>query len=335
MRKVLFVITKSNWGGAQRYVYDLATALPRQQFDVAVTLGGSGTADAPAGMLDTKLQDAGIRTIFVRSFMRDLSFLREWSAFIELCRLFRQERPDIVHLNSSKAGGIGALAARIARVKKIIFTVHGWPFMERRNLLWRAFAYVGSWATARLSDSVIVVTKKDLEIGRRWLFCTKKKICLIYNGIDFNMSFGPGTKIRNAFPPGARILGTVGELTHNKNQISLIEEARETPDMYIAIVGEGEDKEFLESKIREYGLENRVRLFGFVPVEEVMKGFDIFALPSHKEGLPYVVLEARAAGLPVRPSGVGGIRDILESGNKLEPFRIEQMLERTVSLYKS
>ncbi len=102
--------------------------------------------------------------------------------------------------------------------------------------------------------------------------------------------------------------------------------------MYVAIVGEGELRGFLENKIKEYRLENRVKLFGFIPQSEVLKGFDEFALPSMKEGLPYVLLEAKAAGTPIVATRVGGVGEILDAKN-MDEFSLEQMVERTVVLY--
>lgn len=160
-----------------------------------------------------------------------------------------------------------------------------------------------------------------------------KKMHMIHNGIDLDMRFGAGEAIRRVFPNGVKITGTVGELTKNKNQIALIEEARNNPDMYVAIVGEGEDKKFLEEKIEEYGLEARVKLFGFMPASEVFKGFDVFALPSIKEGLPYVLLEAKAAGLPIVANRVGGVGEILDA-KEMSNFSLEQMVRNTIALYR-
>jgi glycosyltransferase involved in cell wall biosynthesis len=87
----------------------------------------------------------------------------------------------------------------------------------------------------------------------------------------------------------------------------------------------------LEQKIKEYGLTGRVKLFGFLPAAEVLKGFDTFALPSLKEGLPYVLLEAKAAGLPIVASQVGGIPEILQG--KIEDFTLERMVKETAALY--
>jgi glycosyltransferase involved in cell wall biosynthesis len=324
--KILFVITKSNWGGAQRYVYDLATSLPKDQFEVSVAFG-------QREILAEKLHEKGIATHQIISLQRDVSFYADVKSFFELLHLFKNEKQDIVHLNSSKVGGIGALAARIAGVPRIIFTVHGWPFLEQRNILSRSLIYFISWFTAILSNKIIVISDYDLHVARKMPFVGHKMV-RIYNGIDSNEVLGSGEKIRDAFPQGVKIIGTIGELTKNKNQIALIEQARNDTTVFVAIVGEGEERKKLESKIKEYGLENRVKLFGFVPATEALRGFDVFALPSLKEGLPYVLLEAKAAGLPIVANSVGGVDEIIDAKD-MSDFSFEQMVEKTISIYLS
>jgi len=324
-KKILFVITKSNWGGAQRYVYDLATNLPKEQFEVAVTLGGED-------LLTQRLRTAHITVIPLASIQRDLSLARDTAGFSELYRTIKSFRPDIVHLNSSKAGGLGALAARSIGVPRIIFTAHGWPFAEKRNFFWRIFAFAGSWITAFLSHRVIVVSDHDLRVAHRMGFASKTT--RIYNGIDLTMPFGSADIVRHSFPKGVRITGTVGELTKNKNHLSLIEQAKDDPDMYVAIVGDGEDRHYLTQKVIAYGLTQRVKIFGFHWASEVLKGFDVFALPSLKEGLPYVLIEARAAGLPIVANRVGGVGEILDAKDLTE-FSLAQMVRKTRALYET
>ena len=289
-KKVTYVITKSNWGGAQRYVFDLATNLPKDEFDASVVLGGDGA-------LAQKLQEQNTAIYRSVSLGRDVSAGKDIKSFFELYRLFKRERPDVVHLNSSKAGGIGALAARVAGIKKIIFPVHGLPEDEPRGAVSRLLIKIATRLTFVLCDTVITVSKENQRRVRGSV--------LIYNGVA-PMQFGLGEKIRSAFPSGAKITGTIGELNKNKNQRALIEEAKNNPHMYVAIVGEGEDRATLEAKIRKYGLVSQVKLFGFLPAAEVMRGFDTFALPSLKEGLPYVLLEAKQAGLPSVANKDGG-----------------------------
>lgn len=325
MKKIQFVITKGNWGGAQRYVFDLATSLPKDEFKVSVAMG-------QPGRLAAMLAESGVRTLQLASMQRNVSLGADLKSFFELYRLMKRERPDIVHLNSSKAGGVGALAARLAGAPRIIFTAHGWPFWEDRSPLAKALIWFFSWITALLSHKIVVISDYDLRVARKMPLVGQRAV-RIYNGIA-PLRFGSGEAVRSAFPAGVRITGTIGELNENKNHIALIERAKKEPGLCVAIVGEGELYKFLESKIREYGLEERVKLLGFIPTNEALKGFDIFALPSKKEGLPYVLLEARQAGLPIEASDAGGIPEILEAKNPHD-FTLEAMVANTMPLYKS
>jgi len=323
VKKILYLITKSNWGGAQRYVYDLASAFTKKGYDMSVACGGNG-------LLVKKLKTENIPVIPIKSFQRDINFFKEFKSFFELLRVFNQMRPDVVHLNSSKAGGLGALAARISGVPNIIFTAHGWPFGEKRNIFSKILIWKLSWITALLSHHVICVSNYDLRIAQQMPFI-KKKVVRVYNGIA-PMTFSDGTAVRQNFPKGVHITGTVGELTKNKNQIALIEAAREDKNMYVALVGDGENRRYLKSKISEYGLTQRVKLFGFWDVRTVLRGFDTFVLPSLKEGLPYVLLEAKMAGLPIEANHVGGVPEILDAKDMSE-FTLERMVEQTETLY--
>ncbi len=332
--KILYLITKSNWGGAQQYVFTLATEAAKQGAEVVVAFGGTGREGDEAGLLATRLAGAGIRTLFIRAFMRDISLPQELKAFRELTDLIRQERPDILHLNSSKAAGLGALAGRLAGVPTIIFTAHGWPFWEERPWPIRALIFFFSWLTALLSHYVIVVSNYDRRVTR-WMPGVSSKTVRIYNGIDLSTPLGSGEVIRSAFPPGATILGTIGETTKNKNQVALIEEARRDPMLCVAIVGtDGDERPHLEHLIRTEGLGDRVKLFGYIPWPDVLRGFDRFSLPSLKEGLPYVLIEARLAGLPIEANrAIGGIAEILDAPD-LQIFSIEALCRNTFKLYR-
>ncbi|HEV3245102.1 MAG TPA: glycosyltransferase, partial [Candidatus Paceibacterota bacterium] len=81
-------------------------------------------------------------------------------------------------------------------------------------------------------------------------------------------------------------------------------------------------------------LTERVKLLGFVPARGALKGFDTFALPSKKEGLPYVLLEAKLAGLPIVANRVGGVGEILDAKD-LNEFSLERMVARTIALYQA
>ncbi|MDO8561829.1 MAG: glycosyltransferase [bacterium] len=296
-KKVLFLITKATWGGAQRYVYDLATHLDRNKFQPLVAYG-------TAGKLSADLQKAGIKTYAIRSLDRDVALVSDGASFFQIIRCIKDVRPDVLHLNSSKAAALGALAARLGGIQRIIFTVHGWPFKENRHLLFLAFVYLASWFTAALSHSVIVVSKTDEEIGRRMWF-VGKKIRYIPNGIEAPQFLSredasAALSIRSTFP---RIV-TIAELTPNKGIRYAIEAIallkKRGTDVSYFVIGDGEERKILETLVQENGVADRVQFLGLVPdAANYLKAFDIFLLPSVKEGMPYVLLEAAAAGLPM------------------------------------
>ncbi|MEK7477987.1 MAG: glycosyltransferase, partial [Patescibacteria group bacterium] len=173
--KIFYLITKSNFGGAQKYVYDLATNLPSDQYEVKVIFGEGGE-------LKQKLETAGVETLKIENLSRDIKLADEFKVLKQLIKLFRREKPDVIHLNSSKIGGLGALAGRLAGVPKIIFTVHGWAFNENRSFFSRLAIHFSYWLTILLCHQTIAVSAKTKDqIGHLpWL---KNKITVIYNGL--------------------------------------------------------------------------------------------------------------------------------------------------------
>lgn len=305
-KKVLYLVTKSNFGGAQRYVYDLATSLPNDQFDPVVACGGNGE-------LVKRLTEAQIPVIGIPSLERDIMFIKEIRALFSIMDVVRSARPDILHVNSSKAGALGAFAGRLLGIKKIIFTIHGWPFREKRSFLWRVFVWSASLVTLIFSTQAIAVSKKDFE-DSPW----RKKTIYIKNGIR-PFETKPRAEARallSRTPVDNELwVGTIAELTRNKGIDILINVAQSTEDSRFVVIGDGEERERLGKLVETLEIKDRVTLRGNIPdAYHLLSAFDIFILPSRKEGLPYTVLEAGVAGLPVIASAVGGVPEIIRNG---------------------
>lgn len=319
-KKILYVITKSNWGGSQRYVYDLAHAL-RETCHVAVAAGGEG-------LLIKKLREAGIATHAVPSFERDVHLTKEFHVLRELLDILRTEMPDIVHVNSSKAGGLGALAVRIHNLihntsARSIFTAHGWAFKEDRPLPEQLLIRFFSYLTVLLSHATIVVSEDDRRRAS-WMPFVGSKIHHIWNGIDTEHPLLTRDESRASITktighePAHRIwVGTIAELHRNKgllHAIRAIEELRQD-NVFVSyvIIGEGEERHNIETLLKMKGLRDTVLLTGTIAdAAALIPAFDIFLLPSTKEGLPYTILEAGVAGVPVVATAVGGIPEIIE-----------------------
>jgi glycosyltransferase involved in cell wall biosynthesis len=323
-QKLMFVITKSNWGGAQRYVYDLATSLTHE-YDVVVAVGGNG-------LLVKKLHHKKIRTIEIPTLTRDISVGDDTNAFGNLLTIFRKERPDIVHLNSSKAGGLGALAARIAGVKRVVYTAHGWAFNEPVSFLSATFRWWASLATMLLVHRTITVSHFDTFLSPLDLHSVT-----VHNGIRDDVAFLTREEARKKIcaladiPEDSFIVGTISELHTNKGIDILIQAAFVVDDIQVVVIGEGEERAALEQLLSDLELTNRVHLIGFVDeASKYLKAFDVFTLSSRKEGLPYTILEAGMAGVPVIASAVGGIPEIVNdqlSGDLVHAFNAEALAE--------
>ncbi|MBX4199266.1 glycosyltransferase family 4 protein [Candidatus Parcubacteria bacterium] len=305
--KILYGITKSNWGGAQKYVYDMALASQAAGHDVAVMCGGDGP-------LVSKLAEAGVRTINIPGFSRDIDMLDDAKRLWFIIKTVKAEKPDVFHINSSKMGGAGIFSGRLLGVPKIIFTAHGWPFREPRHWLQNLIIEELSWITVLASHLTICVSEKDYEdMARKPL--TREKLVVIHNGIDVshtNMRAGHKTGGDNV------VVGTIAELHRNKGlDIGLRAFARafKFTDAKLEIVGGGDERESLQRLSVELGIDSQVNLIGFRDnATALLSNFDIFILPSRKEGLPYTILEAGIAGLPVISTSVGGIPEIIKNG---------------------
>jgi len=342
-KRILYVITKSNWGGAQAYVYALAAHATEAGAEVVVVFGGTGRPEGGAGLLAERLAEADIRTITLPSLAREVSLGSEWRAFRELRECFKREQPDLVHLNSSKAGALGALAARLSHVPRIVFTAHGWPHREPRSWPVRVLIWLASWVTVLLCHAVIAVSECDCRGAPALL--ARRKVRLVHNGVA-PFTLVSREEARRFLAPDIRVLEKArwilvpAELTRNKGVDFAIRAfagvSTNIDDAALVVVGDGEEHGRLMKLIQEYGLERRVFLLGFVPeARRYFHAADIFLLSSRKEGLPIALLEAGVAGLPAIASRTGGIPEVIEhekSGLLVRPGNIDGLADALTRL---
>ena len=309
MAKILYIITKSDVGGAQKYVRDLSANLDKDNFEAKILYGGH----------DIKWLSNKTHPWFL--------FLNDWLAVFEIAKILKTEQPDIMHLNSSKAGVIGALGAALAGGKtKVIFTAHGWVFNPTNELGWfvRNFYIFLHKFAAIFQDKIICVSEYDYCLALRHNICKKEKLSTIHNGIDPSINFLGKKAAREEIikKTGGKItanskkawVGSVGRLVKEKNYETLAKAAKLLPEAAFFIIGSGPEENRLRAEIN--GLKLAGRFFIVPPTGNdavYLKAFDVFAMSSVKEGLPYILLEAMAAELPIVITEAGGMPELIKN----------------------
>lgn len=324
--KILYIITQADGGGAQKYVLDMA-----EHF------GGGIASGTEANQLFEDAKKRGIKTFPLHHLKRNISPLHDLAAIWEIKKLIKHEQPDIVHLNSSKAGFLGSIAGKFAGVK-VVFTAHG--FFYFKNAAWyiKIPYTVLEWFASQFRDVIIAVSEEDRRQGIKHHLLPADKIVTIHNGIP-DIGFLASEQARRVLGllPDKLILGNVAQLYNRKAIDILIKAAAILPDdvkskIQVVVIGEGPERANLERQIVEYNLKNVFVLAGYRPqAVTLLKAFDVFVLSSRREGFPYVLLEALQAWLPIIATDVGGNKEaVAEGAGMIVPSERPDLLARAI-----
>jgi glycosyltransferase involved in cell wall biosynthesis len=318
--KVLNVITKLAVGGAQETALRSCAVLAAEGWESVLV---AGPDSSPEGDLFGEAARLGLRRVTVPTLHRRVRPWADLLALVFLVRLFRRERPDVVHTHSSKAGILGRLAARVAGVPVVVHTVHGWSFHDDMGALPRALAIAAERLAARLTSALVVVCAHDADLGRRARIGRPGSYRLVRSGIDLAaMRTGAGRAEARALlgvPDGTPLIGTVTRLCRQKDPGALVRAARrivdDRPEVHLVVVGDGPTRAEVSALVHALGLVANVTLLGNrADVAAILPAFDAFVLTSRWEGLPRVVIEAMAAGVPVVATDVGGVSEVVRDG---------------------
>jgi glycosyltransferase involved in cell wall biosynthesis len=299
-----------------------------------------------AGPWVEQLTADGIRHETLQHATRSVAVGQDALALGELTRLLRRLRPDIVHTHNPKPGLYGRIAARVARVPVVVNTIHGLYATEDDAAARRTLVYGLERFASMFSDAELLQNIEDVAVLRR-LRVPEDKIVVLGNGIDL-ARFGPapdGDAVHRArtalgVGPDAMVVGLVGRLVWQKGLRELFEAAailrHRCPDVVVVVVGpEDRDKADAlgEQDIAAAKTLGNVEFLGRRDdVEKLYHGFDMFVLPSYREGFPRAAMEAAASAVAVIASDVRGCRQVVDDGvtGLLVPVRDAGALARAV-----
>lgn len=327
-RKVLHVITLSEFGGAQDHVLALARNTDRSLFDVEV-------ACAPGGVLVDKLQ--GICPVHtLQAMRRNISPWNDLRTIGDLVRLMKAGRYDVVHTHSSKAGILGRVAARIAGIPQIIHSIHGFSFESTTSKAMKAFYVALESLIGRFTSMTIIGTHMLRIEAIDYGLAEPERIATVHYGIE------TGDEVEAKPESEAPVVGVIARLAEQKGVSYFLKAiprlSAEFPDARFEIVGDGPQAESLKELAMSLGISDKVQFHGYRDDwQSYLERYSIFVLPSLWEGLPLVLLTAMARRKAIVATKVGGIEEAIiseENGLLVPPGSEEALVEAISRLLK-
>ncbi len=338
--KVIHVITKLELGGAQKVTLMTLERLPRDQYDVGLVTGPEGL------LVDWATRIEGLDRVWMPSLIREVRPIQDMKALFGLLRLFRREKPQIVHTHSSKAGILGRWAAKLAGVPFIFHTAHGFGFHDfQRPMVKRIYVWLER-VTTRITTKLVVVSYANAEKGESngvfkrgdWILCRDAI------SVSEFMQAGPRRQMLGEWgiPPNKLVVGMIACLKPQKSPVDFVEVAarvlRGNKDVHFVLAGDGELRPQVEQRVKDHGIGEHFTLLGWQKdMPEVYRNLDVVVLTSLWEGLPCVFSEAMAGNLPIVATNVDGAREAIVHGDNgflHEPHDVEGMAASVTKLLR-
>jgi glycosyltransferase involved in cell wall biosynthesis len=340
--KIAQVITRMDWGGSPDIVRLMCAQLDPQRYDNRLITGPSLHLSLETNKFLDRYRD---QTQIVFSLKRDILPLDDLRALIELYRIFRREKFDIVHTHTAKAGVLGRLAARLAGIPHIIHTPHGHNFYGYFGPLGSKLVILIEKWLSLFTDKIMTLTELERKDYVTFRVCRPEKITVINSGIELekfrNIQIDQ-TQKRAEFSIGPEeiVIGMMGRLEPVKGPEFLIEAAKAVieriPKIKFLIVGEGSLRERLEERCYQLRIHDRVIFTSWrEDIPEILSILDVVVLPSLNEAVGRILIEAGALGKPVVATYVGGIPEIVkdkETGILVSPKSVTDLAQALIAL---
>lgn len=318
--KVCHIIAKMVYGGASIGTLHLAEKLDPEIFDCTIIYGSQ--SENEGRLLDNNIRKE-VHYIALSEMVREINLIKDYQTILKLVTIIRKNHYDIVHTHGSKAGVIGRIAAAVARVPAILYTVHGWG-LKAGNFFTRTIFRLIEKLVASFTTMLLFQTSSDMEEAASFNIGVKKQYYFIGNGVDLNrfLSYDKerSQKIRSNFKLGKnKIIGSVGRVSYQKNPYGFVNIAKAVlkrrRDVIFLYIGGGELLDDVRTTIKRNHLSDNIIFAGvrdYIP--EIIANFDIFILPSRWEGMPRSLIEAMIMAKPVIVSKIDGINEIVQHG---------------------
>lgn len=321
MFKIAHVLTNLAFGGPQGWTVACVRMADTSLFEPHLI---TGTLPPGVPSHERSLEDLGERLHLVPSLGRAIAPVNDGRALLELVRVLRRERFDLIHTHMSKAGVLGRAAARLAdRSAVVVHTAHGWSFWHSPSWPARNAVRLVEQVAARWTDLLLVVCDHDRQIALNQFGFPPSLIGDGRAGVALHPERtedrAASARRRLGLPVEGSVVGTVTRLVAHKRVEDFVRAAaiagRAASETTFVVVGSGPEEVRLRVLAAEQCVDRLVWLPTRQDVNEVLPAFDVFVHPSRFEGLPMAILEAMSAGVPVVAEDAGGTREVVRHGN--------------------
>ncbi len=303
---IAFLVHTYGFGGLENMVTNLVNHIDPNRFKSTIV------SFAPLKALSNRVDVNRVQVISLNKKGGNNPLL-----IYKIYLLLKKVGPDIVQTHNWGTAAEGILGAKLARVPGIVHAERGTIEEKKSNIVLQRFL----WG---FTDQVLSVSKAHRQKMTNIIGFPLKKIKAIVNGVDTERFYpNPGIKVETRKKLGLKknslCIGTVGSLRPVKNHSLLVNACKAIlphfDDVEVLIVGEGPLESQLKQEVKTFGFSGKIHFAGIQPnIPEVLNALDIFVLTSLSEGMPNVVLEAMACGIPVLATSVGGVPEIIENG---------------------
>lgn len=349
--KVIHIITKLELGGAQQNTLFTVARLSRSKYEPVLISGTEGTLVEDARMLDD------VKVYFIPELVREIRPIKDLVALFKIRSILKELKRDIegeslrtgagiiVHTHSSKAGLLGRWAARFANIKIIIHSIHGFSFNDYQPSLVRAFYVFLEKLTAIITTKFIAVSQGNIDKGIEKGIFSGDKVVLIRSGIEieeFRSEKHDRRKKREELGCDDEIplVAMIACFKPQKSPLDFVRVAKMVSDeIYEArflLVGDGILRAGIEALIEKLHMDDKFTLLGWRrDIPEIMNCIDVLVLTSLWEGLPRVLPQAMASGIPIVATKVDGAPEAVRNdinGYLLQPGDIKGVSEKIIYL---
>ncbi|NJL83220.1 MAG: glycosyltransferase family 4 protein [Chloroflexaceae bacterium] len=296
-KKILYIITRADLGGAQSYVKSLLESF-QHQYELHLIVGKEGFLTEASCRMNVEVH-------LLPRLTRNINLKKDFFSLFNGVNLITKIAPSLIHANSSKAGLIGRFAGKVCKIPTI-FTAHGWGFAPgspiSRSLVAKTTEKIGGL----ISEKIICVSESDRQLALKYKIASSDKLITIRCGIA-----NDSVMLANSYQQPPHII-MVARFNEQKDQETLLKAVSylKNCEFSLSLVGSGPSLTDCKALAQTLGISSRISFLGDrTDVPQLLAQAQIFVLSTHYEGLPISIIEAMRAGLCVVATDVNGVSE--------------------------